>query len=283
MSKITAKELSYELEEFAQALQERASKLRSEISKMEKDRKDIEEEMEASATGFVHKTLDDLESDDMISYYCKIAIDENITIFSSDKDLTQLIKNNVRIYSPIEKIFVTNNDKVKIDKLQIPFYNIVTYKIIRGDRSDNVFGIYNLGEKKIIKYFPEIENEKVSIQDIYDKTKKLFEKNPKNKTLENILLGKTKEGIYGDEFFVRNKKLVDLETDYLTNEEKDIINQIYSDVIDPEDRGYQNLIRMMKEDGIFKYLPKNDDWTSFITPFLKLTRKEKKKFKESKK
>ena len=74
----------------------------------------------------------------------------------------------------------------------------------------------------------------------------------------------------------------DLKTDFLEDNEKKILFEIYNDVIDPEDRGYKNLIRMMKEDGIFKYLPKNDTWTDFITPFMKLTRKEKKKFKEFK-
>jgi hypothetical protein len=35
-------------------------------------------------------------------------------------------------------------------------------------------------------------------------------------------------------------------------------------------------MRMMMEDGLFKYLPKNDeDWVNFLKPFMKLTRKEK--------
>jgi hypothetical protein len=50
--------------------------------------------------------------------------------------------------------------------------------------------------------------------------------------------------------------------------------------MDPDGRGYRNLIRMMMEDGFFKYLPKNDDaWVNFLKPFLKLTRKEKTKFR----
>jgi len=227
--------------------------------------------------------VDELEADDMISYYCKISNDEEKTIFSSDKDLTQLINDDVKIYSPLDKIFITKNEKVKIDKIEIPHYNVVTYKIIRGDRSDNVFGIYNLGEKKISNFFPEILDTEISIEEIIEKTKKLYKENPKNKTLENILSGKTKTGVYGLSFFETNKKLVDLNTDYLKLEEKEILNEIHSDVIDPEDRGYKNLIRMMKEDGLFKYLPKDDSWTSFITPFLKLTRKEKKKFNQNKK
>ena len=38
------------------------------------------------------------------------------------------------------------------------------------------------------------------------------------------------------------------------------------------------------EDGLFKYLPKNDDaWVYFLKPFLKLSRKEKTNFRKRKK
>ena len=32
-----------------------------------------------------------------------------------------------------------------------------------------------------------------------------------------------------------------------------------SESMDPDGRGHRNLIRMMMEDGFFKYLPKGDD------------------------
>ena len=38
----------------------------------------------------------------------------------------------------------------------------------------------------------------------------------------------------------------------------------------------------MEEDGLFKYLPKtNDGWVEFVQPFLKLTRKEKRRTKKN--
>jgi hypothetical protein len=40
---------------------------------------------------------------------------------------------------------------------------------------------------------------------------------------------------------------------------------------------------MMMEDGFFKYLPKHDNaWVEFLTPFMKLTRKEKRIYKQQK-
>ena len=43
------------------------------------------------------------EADDLIAHYCKVATDEDVIIFSADKDLTQLISERVTIYSPITK------------------------------------------------------------------------------------------------------------------------------------------------------------------------------------
>ena len=54
-----------------------------------------------------------------------------------------------------------------------------------------------------------------------------------------------------------------------------------STTIDPEGREIKNVIKMMMEDGFFKFLPKGDNnWVNFLTPFLKLTRKEKKNYKK---
>jgi len=98
----------------------------------------------------------------------------------------------------------------------------------------------------------------------------------KPKALENILTGKTKNGILGEEFYNTNMKIVDLGNPLITDEGKELVEQIYTDTIDPTDRGYKNLMRLMMEDGLFKYLPKNDEaWVNFLRPFMKLTRKEK--------
>lgn len=54
--------------------------------------------------------MHDNEADDLIAYYCQISKDEQIIIFSADKDLTQLISLNVTIYSPITKQDLQGNE-----------------------------------------------------------------------------------------------------------------------------------------------------------------------------
>lgn len=227
--------------------------------------------------------LDHSEADDLIAYYCKISEDENKTIFSSDRDLTQLISEKVSIYSPSAKRYYKNGDTIKMSDFEVPHYNVKTIKILTGDSSDNIDGIFYLGEKTLFKFFPELLEKPVDFTDILSKGEELLKENKDNKSLQNLLSGKTKEGIFGDEYYDINKKLIDLSEPLITQEGKELVESYYSESLDPDGRGYKNLIRMMMEDGLFKYLPKVDDgWIYFLKPFLKLTRKEKSKFKNKK-
>ena len=227
--------------------------------------------------------VENSEADDLIAYYCQISLDEEKTIFSSDKDLTQLISEKVLIYSPNLKSYYKFGDNIKFKDCSIPHYNVMTFKILAGDTSDNIDGISLMGEKTLIKFFPEILDSEISLTDILTKGELLLKEQQKNVVLGNLLSGKTKEGIMGDDFFKINKKIVDLSEPLIDEEGKEMVREYYSESMDPDGRGHRNLIRMMMDDGFFKYLPKGDDsWVNFLKPFLKLSRKEKTKFRNKK-
>ena len=219
--------------------------------------------------------IDNNEADDLIAFYCQIAKDEQIIIFSGDKDLTQLISERVTIYSPVSKQYYKNGDMITLNKVEIPHYNVAVCKIFVGDKSDNIDGIQGLGEKTLVKLFPEMLSKSCTIEEILDNARNIQQNKP-IKSLTNILTGKTKSGIFGEEFYDTNKKIVDLSIPLLTEGSKQFVEEVYNDTIDPTDRGYKNLMRMMMDDGLFKYLPKNDEaWVNFLKPFMKLIRKEK--------
>ena len=223
------------------------------------------------------------ESDDLIAYYCHISEDEHKTIFSSDRDLTQLISEKVSVYSPQQKRTYKMGDMIKNKDLEFPHYNIKTTKIVCGDTSDNIDGIRLMGEKTLVKLFPEILENPITFSDILSKAEQLLKEDKENTALKNLLTGKTKDGIYGEEFFVINQKIIDLSEPLITDQGKTIVEEYYKETLDPDGRGYKNLIKMMMDDGIFKFLPKTDDaWVEFLRPIMKLTRKEKKKFKNQK-
>jgi DNA polymerase-1 len=158
--------------------------------------------------------LKEYNGDDLIAYYCHISEDEQKTIFSSDRDLTQLISEKVSVYSPQQKRTYKVGDMIKNKELEFPHYNIKTTKILCGDTSDNIDGIRLLGEKTLVKLFPEILENPTSFNDILTKAELLLKEDKENVALKNLLSGKTKDGIYGEEFFQINEKIIDLSNPY---------------------------------------------------------------------
>lgn len=220
------------------------------------------------------------ETDDNIAYYTQNSPDENKIIYSSDGDLTQLVSDNTQIYNPSHGKIYKKNDIIVYDHEEILIDNVRLVKMMCGDSSDNIAGIKGMGVKRFLSLFPEIRTERLTIEQIKEKSNILFEQDKHNKLIANLLTGVTKYGVFGEEFFDINNRIVSLDEPFLTDEAKENINQLINENLDPEGRSYKNTMRMMMEDGLFNMLPKSDDmWTKFLNPFLRLTRKEKNKKK----
>ena len=228
--------------------------------------------------------LSHCESDDLIAFYTQNCGSEKVTIYSGDKDLTQLMTENVWVYNPFKGL-IKYGDKIQIIKdVFVPSDNIATFKIFCGDKSDNINGVHFLGEKTLIKLFPDLLTKKMEVEDILEQAEELFKENKNNKTLQSLLTGKTKDGIFEKELYEINRKIIDLRNPLLTEEAKDEILSLINESLDPEGRSYKQAMKMMKEDGLYNFLPRGDNaWVDFITPFMKLTRKEKQTFKKTKK
>jgi DNA polymerase-1 len=220
------------------------------------------------------------ETDDCVAYYTQKSTNEKIIIFSTDGDLVQLVSENVQLFNPYKGCFIRNGEMIVYDKEEILVENLKIAKIMCGDKSDNINGIKGFGVKKMINYFPEIKTKKLTINEIIEKSEKIFKEDKYNKTIANLLTGVTKDGVLGDEFYVINQKIIGLDTPFLTDEAKQEIDLLITENLDPEGRSYKNTMKMMMQDGIFNLLPKSDDaWVKFLNPYLRLTRKEKNKRK----
>ena len=100
-------------------------------------------------------SIDGVEADDVMAYISKqLLIKSKIVLMSTDKDFLQLVDNRISVWSPTKKILYTP-EKVK-DEYGIPSKNLLTYRILDGDKSDNINGVQGAGLKSIIKYIPSI-------------------------------------------------------------------------------------------------------------------------------
>jgi DNA polymerase-1 len=218
------------------------------------------------------------ETDDCIAYYTQNSPNENKIVYSSDGDLTQLVSENTQIFNPSHQKLYKQNDSIVYDHEEILIENVKLVKMLCGDSSDNIAGIKGMGVKRFLSLFPELKTEHLSVEQIKDKTNQMFLQDKHNKLLTNLLTGVTKHGVFGEEFFDVNSRIVSLDSPFLTDEAKENVNLLINEKLDQEGRSYKNAMKMMTEDGLFNVLPKSDDaWIKFINPFLRLTRKEKNK------
>lgn len=220
------------------------------------------------------------ETDDNIAYYTQNSPNERKIVYSSDGDLTQLVSETTQIFNPSHQKLYKQNDTIVYDHEEILIENVRLVKMMCGDSSDNIAGIRGMGVKRFLSLFPELRTEQITVERVKEKCNVLFEQDKHNKLIANLLTGVTKHGVFGEEFFDVNNRIVSLDNPFLTDEAKEGIDLLINENLDPEGRSYKNTMRMMMEDGIFTALPKSDDrWTMFLNPFLRLTRKEKNKTK----
>jgi len=97
--------------------------------------------------------IDGIEADDTIAYISQQLLSESdIFIMSTDKDFLQLVDDRVKVWSPTKKKLYTKNEV--FEEYGIPSRNILTYRVLDGDKSDNIGGIRGAGIKKYSEVHP---------------------------------------------------------------------------------------------------------------------------------
>lgn len=103
--------------------------------------------------------IDHIEADDAIAYVATNMFPKSkITIMSGDRDFLQLINNNVSIWSPIKKKIYGVADV--IEQYGVHPTNFVYYRVLEGDKSDNIDGVKGIALKTALKMFPMLADEK---------------------------------------------------------------------------------------------------------------------------
>lgn len=226
---------------------------------------------------FIRQYEDEIvESDDLIAYICNNKTEtQKITICTSDRDLCQLINNDVRIYMCDLKQYITIDNYNQFFKHH--HSNAVLIKILCGDNSDCIKGVKRLGEDTLLKYFPEIKERPVTLQEIINRSAELQSERLNNKQkplqiFDNIIMGVT-DGSQGDKLYQINERLVNLKTPMITQNVIDDLNMIIELPINPEGRDIKNAYQLMKEDGLDREIHNNV--SEYLLPFKKLIEREK--------
>ena len=225
----------------------------------------------------------DVESDDLIAFYClNKNVLEDVMIYTNDRDMCQLINEEVTIFLADKKMEIGIGNYGWF--FEHNYQNAGLIKIIEGCTSDNIKGIDGVTENTLLTYFPQLKERKVTLDEIIEGSKVIQEGrgNKPLKIMENIINGVSK-GNHRGPFYEINKKIIDLNNPLLTEEAGESMKNLIELTLDPEGREYKNVLKMMIDDGVIYAIPGGENgYLNFMEPFIRLIKLEKQNFKNKK-
>jgi len=144
-------------------------------------------------------TAEGYEADDIIGTLANQAAQKKIMtiIVTGDKDIMQLVGPKIKIYAPIKGFSQAKLFDVKAVKefLGVKPEQIIDYKALVGDPSDNYPGVPGIGPKTAVGLLSEFK----SLKGIYkklllDQPKKPLSQSDQNKNIRPAVIKKLKEG-----------------------------------------------------------------------------------------
>ena len=190
-------------------------------------------------------SADGVEADDVIGYLTNTTLkDSKCTIMSTDKDFLQLVSPRVNLYSPTKKI--TYNEELVKKEFGVYPQNVLTCRVVDGDKSDGIPGVRGIGVKTLVKEFPNFTEDKdFDTKDMLDSAKS------KSTRVSDMLVK--------DEYIVkRNYVLMQLHDPNIKNQTKlKIVDAVNS--LAPKLVKFQ-LQTLFVKDKLWGQIPNFDNW-----------------------
>ena len=189
------------------------------------------------AMGITHLEIDNYEADDIIGTFadkCNNNKDYDALIISSDKDLLQLITDEVIVKLLKQKDYIMMDKKEFLNTygLDDP-KKMVDLKALMGDASDNIPGVKGIGEKTAISLLQEYG----SLDGLYENIDSV-----KGKMKDKLIEGK--KSAYDSYELATIYKEVPINTDFETIRYKGINYSEYIKIL--EDLEFYSLIKKVK-------------------------------------
>ena len=138
------------------------------------------------AMGIKYFEIDNYEADDIIGTMSKIVDEEDefiATIVSSDKDLLQLISDEVTVKLLKSNDHIMMTPEVFRETYKVDPIRMIDLKALMGDSSDNIPGVKGIGEKtaiSLIEKYGSLENLYNNLDSVTGKTKEKLELDREN-------------------------------------------------------------------------------------------------------
>jgi len=278
-----------ELSDYMKEVNKRISYMKNKFSSSKIEDKKTEKEiffeqrtviMDSLEELFIRQCMcDEVEADDLIAYYvANKKNNERIVIMSNDRDLTQLISDDVIVYLQDMKKFI--NTKNHTSEIGYNYQNVLLKKVLCGDASDNIKGIKLFGEKTLFNNFSDIKTRKVTLEEVIFKAKKInndriSEKKKPLQWAKNIVEIIT-DSSAGTKLYEINKKIIDLKNPLLTKDAECLMHDIMYTPLDPDGRSLTNLYNILTKYGVEDFSDENT-FSNFFIDFQYIIEKEKRR------
>jgi DNA polymerase I-like protein with 3'-5' exonuclease and polymerase domains len=119
-------------------------------------------------------TLEGYEADDVIGTLANQAVDQEVYIVTGDRDTLQLVNTHIKAYMPGKSLseVVIWDGKEFMEKYGFSPKQLVDYKALVGDASDNIPGVAGVGEVSATKLIQEFG----TVEEVYKNLDKVPEK-----------------------------------------------------------------------------------------------------------
>ena len=136
--------------------------------------------------------IDYVEADDIIAYLANHYFKKEVTILSSDKDFLQLVNERIQVFTPKKKKMYT--EKEVVEDYGVTPQNLIFYRVLMGDKSDNIKGVNGVGIKTIESKMKFLTENELSLDTFIEKCSsecddKLSEKLKNNLDIINMNYG----------------------------------------------------------------------------------------------
>ena len=136
--------------------------------------------------GIKYIEIDNYEADDIIGTFARMADEDknyNATIISSDKDLLQLISDEVNVKLLKQKDYILMDEATFVEHYGIKPIRMIDLKSLMGDPSDNIPGVKGIGEKtaiSLLQKYETLDGVYEHIEEIKGKMKEKLEADKEN-------------------------------------------------------------------------------------------------------